>query len=294
VTKIGILGTTGMLGSTLARFLTPLSVEVVELNRSGIATVAGNRAIAFDAVQGRPIGELLKKERFDFVVNAVGLIKQLINENSQEDLRIAYLINSDLPRDLNTFAKISSTSIIQIGTDCVYSGLEGNYSESSKFDCDDLYGLSKVSGEAQSESLMTIRCSIIGHEVKSSISLMDWFLNQPISAEVRGYRNHFWNGVTSLTFARVVHGIISKNAYSPGTTHLVPKDQISKFELLQIFAKTFERDDIRITEFEAETAINRTLSTLYPRKNELLWLDAGYNEVPTITELINEYAEWSR
>lgn len=282
-----------MLGSTLARYLTPLVDEVVEINRSGTSIVNENRVLTFDAVQGRPIREYLERERFDLVVNAVGLIKQLIIEGNQEDVKIAYLINSELPRELNAFAKDSSTPIIQIGTDCVYSGLEGNYSENSEFDCNDLYGLSKVSGEHESKSMMTIRCSIIGHEVKSSVSLMDWFLSQPASTSVNGYTNHIWNGVTTLTFARVIQGIISKNTYSPGTIHLVPKDQISKFELLKILAEVFRRNDIKISEFEAEVGVNRTLGTLFPHKNEQLWLNAGYTEVPSIVELIQEYAEWS-
>jgi dTDP-4-dehydrorhamnose reductase len=282
-----------MLGSTLARYLTPLVNEVVEINRSGTSIVNGNKVLTFDAVQGQPIREYLEREHFDLVVNAVGLIKQLIDEGNQEDVRTAYLINSDLPRDLNAYAKDSSTQIIQIGTDCVYSGLEGNYSEDSDFDCNDLYGLSKVSGEIESKSMMTIRCSIIGREVKSSVSLMDWFLSQPVSTSINGYTNHIWNGVTTLTFARVIHGIISKSTYSPGTIHFVPKDQVSKFELLQILAEKFGRQDIEISEFEAEIGVNRTLATLFPHKNEQLWLNAGYNQVPSIVELIQEYAEWS-
>ena len=293
MTKIGILGTTGMLGSTLARYLTPLVDEVVEINRSGTSIVNGNKVLTFDVVQGQLIREYLDSEQFDLVVNAVGLIKQLINEGNQEDTKIAYLINSDLPRELNAYAKHSSTPIIQIGTDCVYSGLAGNYSEDSEFDCNDLYGLSKVSGELESKSMMTIRCSIIGHEVKSSVSLMDWFLSQPASTSVNGYTNHIWNGVTTLTFARVVHGVISKNTYSPGTIHLVPKDQVSKFELLKILAEVYRRNDIEISEFEAEIGVNRTLATLFPHKNEQLWLNAGYTQVPSIVELIQEYAEWS-
>jgi dTDP-4-dehydrorhamnose reductase len=249
--------------------------------------------VTFDAVQGQPIREYLEREHFDLVVNAVGLIKQLINEGNREDTKIAYLINSDLPCELNAYAKHSSTPIIQIGTDCVYSGLQGNYSEDSEFDCNDLYGLSKVSGELESKSIMTIRCSIIGHEVKSSVSLMEWFLSQPVSTSINGYTNHIWNGVTTLTFARVIHGVISKNTYSPGTIHLVPKDQISKFELLQILAEKFGRQDIEIKEFEAEIGVNRTLATLFPHKNEQLWLNAGYTQVPSIAELIQEYAEWS-
>jgi dTDP-4-dehydrorhamnose reductase len=282
-----------MLGSTLARYLTPLVDEVVEINRSGTSIVNGNKVLTFDAVQGQLIREYLEREKFDLVVNAVGLIKQLINEGNQEDTKIAYLINSDLPRELNAYAKHSSTPIIQIGTDCVYSGLAGNYSEDSEFDCNDLYGLSKVSGELESKSMMTIRCSIIGHEVKSSVSLMDWFLSQPASTSVNGYTNHIWNGVTTLTFARVIHGIISKNTYSPGTIHLVPKDQVSKFELLKILAEVYRRNDIEISEFEAEIGVNRTLATLFPHKNEQLWLNAGYTQVPSIVELVQEYAEWS-
>ena len=293
MTKIGILGTSGMLGSTLARYLTPKINEVVEINRSGNPTVNGNRVITFDAVQGPAIRESLENEQFDFVINAVGLIKQLINADNKKDIMNAYLINSGLPRDLNSYANDSTTQIIQIGTDCVYSGLEGNYSEDAKFDCNDIYGLSKVSGEYESKSIMTIRCSIVGHEVNSSVSLMDWFLNQPAFSSVKGYRNHFWNGVTTLAFSRVIHGIIDKRTYAPGRIHLVPKDQISKFELLQIIGEKFGRSDIEINEFEAEIGVNRTLGTLFPQKNERLWLDAGYNRTPSISELIEEYAEWS-
>ena len=215
-----------MLGSTLANYLTPLFDQVVEINRSGSPVVHDNKVLRFDATQDTSIKGYLHSEQFDFIINAIGLIKQNIDNNARRDIVAAYLVNSDLPRDLNDFAKQTSTPIIQIGTDCVYSGRSGNYTENSNFDCDDIYGLSKVSGEAESKSLMTIRCSIIGHENRTPVSLMDWFLSQRNSAEVRGYTNHFWNGVTTLSFARVVEGIIRQNTFSPGIVHLVPRDQL--------------------------------------------------------------------
>ncbi len=293
MTKVGILGTTGMLGSTLAAYLTPHLEQVVEINRSGSPVVPENKVIRFDAAQGASIKSYLHNEKFDFVINAVGLIKQHINDNDQSDITAAYKVNSDLPGELNEFAKHTSTPIIQIGTDCVYSGLSGNYSENSEFDCSDIYGLSKVSGEAKSKSLMTIRCSIIGHEKKPPVSLMDWFLSQSKSALVSGYTNHFWNGLTTLSFARVVEGIIRQNRFSPGVVHLVPRDQISKFDLLHILAKEFGRDDIDIRSFETEFSINRTLTTLFPDKNAQFWLNAGYSKVPSVREMIEEYANWS-
>ena len=140
---------------------------------------------------------------------------------------------------------------------------------------------------------MTIRCSIIGHENRTPVSLMDWFLSQRKSAEVRGYTNHFWNGVTTLSFARVVEGISRQKTFSPGIVHLVPRDQLSKFDLLHILARKFGRFDIRIHAFETELAINRTLTTLFPDKNAQFWLHAGYSKVPSISEMIEEYAVWS-
>jgi dTDP-4-dehydrorhamnose reductase len=141
---------------------------------------------------------------------------------------------------------------------------------------------------------MTIRCSIIGHELKGAVSLMDWFLTQPKSVAVNGYTNHFWNGVTTLAFARIVEGVIRHNAFSPEVTHLVPSDQSSKFDLLKLLADQFGRMDIQIKDFETEIGINRTLTTLLPARNAQFWLNAGYSNVPSIAELIKEYAEWSR
>jgi dTDP-4-dehydrorhamnose reductase len=291
--KIAVLGTTGMLGSTVAKFLSGTQSEVWEFNRSGKSVVDGNRSDFLDVTKDSSITNFLENSRFDYLINCIGLIKQLINEKSNEQVKLAYKLNSEFPSILDQYSYQTSTKVIQIGTDCVFSGLRGNYDESSEFDCTDIYGLSKVDGESRSKGVMTIRTSIIGRELNSSVSLMDWFLSQPVSTSINGYTNHIWNGVATLTFARVIHGVISKNTYSPGTIHLVPKDQISKFELLQILAEKFGRQDIGIKEFKSEISVNRTLATLFPHKNEQMWLNAGYTQLPSIAELIQEYAEWS-
>jgi dTDP-4-dehydrorhamnose reductase len=281
-----------MLGSALASYLTPLVNEVVEINRNGFPVVNGNRALKFDANDTASIRAHLEKENFDYVVNAIGIIKQRIINGDDRSAEAAFKVNSDLPRELARISAETSVRIIQIGTDCVYSGLKGNYSEASEFDAKDVYGLSKISGEEESKTLMTIRCSIIGHELNSNFSLMDWFLTQKNSAVVNGYTNHYWNGVTTLAFARVVHGVISKNTYSPQMIHLLPRDQISKIDLLKLLALYFDRSDIQIREFNAGSRIDRTLTTLFPMRNELFWLNAGYSNVPSISDLIEEYADW--
>lgn len=283
-----------MLGSTLTKFLTAQNNEVFEFNRAGKAVVPGNSAKSLDVSDKASVNTFLADNGFDFVVNGIGLIKQLINDDSESDKKLAYLVNSDFPSILNEFSIETSTPVIQIATDCVYSGTKGAYDELSEFDCTDIYGLSKVEGENRSKSLMTIRCSIIGHELNSKVSLMDWFLNQDEAASVKGFTNHFWNGVTTLEFAKITAGIISSGNVIEGTTHLVPADQVSKYELLEIFSRSFDREDISIKAFDAETEVNRTLSTIYPERNSEMWAHAGYNQPPTVQKMVQNYALWSR
>jgi len=293
VTKIAVFGSTGMLGSTLSMYLSAEVDHITEVNRRGEPVVLGNPTIKLDVTRLTDLSEALQHQRFDYIINAVGLVKQLINDESNQDLKLAFAINSEFPALLNDYSEKQSVPVIQIGTDCVYSGGQGNYTEDSNFDGADVYGLSKISGENLSRSIMTVRTSIIGREIHSNISLMDWFLCQKQNARVKGFSNHFWNGVTTLEFARVVGGIIKYNNFDSGVTHLVPANQVSKFELLEDLAREFNRTDINIEPFESNKAVNRTLSTLYPDKNIKFWSDAGYNGVPTISKMIKNYAQWT-
>ena len=288
-----MLGSTGMLGSAVTRFLTREPLEVVEFNRAGRPTISRNAARQLDVADNQSLKSFLANSRFDFVINGIGLIKQLIDYNSERDVKLAYIVNSEFPEILHDFSMKTSTPVIQIGTDCVYSGRTGRYSEESQFDCTDVYGLSKVDGESRSKSLMTLRCSIVGHEINSNVSLMDWFLKQPVGARVKGFTNHYWNGITTLEFSRVISGVIASGNVIPGTTHLIPANQVSKFELLTTFSRFFDRDDVEIEAFEAEESINRTLSTIFPDRNSDLWVGAGYNQPPTVQEMVQSYSLWA-
>lgn len=290
--RVAVLGSTGMLGSALSKFLSIEQHEVWEFNRSGKSVVIGNNARVLDVTNEETISRFRKEVKFDCVINGIGLIKQLINEESDTDTKRAYLINSDFQEILNEYSQNTSTPVIQIGTDCVYSGNKGSYDEKSAFDCSDIYGLSKIDGEKRSKSLMILRTSIVGHELNSSISLMDWFINLEPNSKVSGYINHFWNGVTTLAFARIIGGIIQTGSFESGTTHVLPADQVSKYQLLKEFQLAFGRSDISIEPNAHKTSINRTLSTIYPEKNSRLWSHAGYNKVPTVHEMVQEYALW--
>ena len=201
-------------------------------------------------------------------------------------------INSLFPIKLTDLSHELNFKVIQIATDCVYSGEKGNYVEGDTKDPVDYYGYSKALGEHSDSNLMTLRCSLIGRELKSKVEFLEWVLSQGIKSEIKGFTDHFWNGLTTLHFAKIVNGIIKREQFKYGTFHLIPKDSVTKFELAKNIANSFERSDIRITQGSSSKAINRVLATNYPQVNSDLWLNAGYNNPLGIIEMIKEYALW--
>ena len=289
-----ILGSTGMIGSGVTRYLSEESYQVTEANRNAIQTRTGNRVISFDAAKDNIenfVGDLPSGST---ILNFIGVIRHKIDEGQVESVANAIDINSKFPLRLVTAAAKNNCRVMQIGTDCVFSGNRGNYSESSPKDPVDVYGQTKLQGETISENLMTVRVSVIGKEWKTHIELMDWVLNTKINGELNGYTNHFWNGITSLQLAKVISGILEVGNFQPGTFHLVPQDKKSKFDLITSIAQFSGRKDLKIHEFTDSASVDRTLTTQFPELNRNLWGAAGFSGIPTIDLMLEEYFNWDR
>jgi len=176
--RVLILGSTGMLGSVLTRYLASIGFKITEVNRHGVPIVSGNEFRKFSVEDGEvKLVSILSKGQYDCIINSVGIIKQKIDNSDSDSIRTAYEINSNLPLYLNNFSKNNGIPLIQIGTDCVYSGNKGKYSEKDLFDPIDVYGKSKLEGEVNSKDVMTLRCSIIGKELSTNKSLLSWVLS---------------------------------------------------------------------------------------------------------------------
>lgn len=289
--KVIVLGSTGMLGSTVAQYLKSENLSVTEVNSTG-RSIISQKAYQYDILINKTsdLKELIYKH--DFVINCAGIVKQKINLNDLNSKISLIKINSIFSLELIQLCEEMQIPLIQVGTDCVFSGNLGNYNESSQHDPNDLYGYSKTLGESKSDFLQTLRCSFIGQELAGKNGLMEWVLNQKKNSIIDGYKNHFWNGLTTLHVAKLVSGIIKNNNFLPGTFHVVPHETISKLDLVIAIAKIFERPDLVIKPTNSKTSVARTLSTIKQEFNEKVWLDAGYNKPPSINEMLKEYFYW--
>jgi dTDP-4-dehydrorhamnose reductase len=292
-----ILGGSGMLGSMCADWLS----RVPGLK---VAATVRDEALAgrlrerlpevdwrlFDADAPDPDEALGIIDDFGWVVNAIGITKPLIRDDNPDEVARAVRINALLPYHLARKAENNGAKVIQIATDCVFSGSRGGYRESDPHDAGDAYGQTKSLGEVVSPAVHHLRGSIIAREPKEHKFLVDWFLGQPAGASVSGYTNHLWNGVTTLHFAKICHGIIMGNIRLPHLQHIVPADAVSKYELLRCLGQSFGREDITINPAEADSAVDRTLATEDEALNVKLWEAAGYERPPAVAAMVAELA----
>ncbi len=259
--KVAVLGSGGMLGYMVADLLGyHPEIEVVRVTRDTLN--------AWDATPKK-----IEKAIGDagWVVNCMGIIKPRISTDAEEAIRV----NSLFP---HTLAKVPGIKIIQIATDCAFDP--------------DIYGRSKILGEVIADNFCNIRCSIIGPGNKNS--LFDWVLSQ--EKEVTGFTSHFWNGVTTLAFAKLCYGIIKDNGDVSvyDQCNFIPKDVLSKYELLELILEHF-KPELKLLLKASPVVVDKSLSVSPDddhfwsgSRTELLWNLAGYSEAPSINGLLVE------
>lgn len=190
--------------------------------------------------------------RPDIVINCVGLVKQHSRSN---DVISALTINSMLPHRLAKLSQAIGARFIHISTDCVYNGTKGNYKETDPSDALDLYGKSKYIGEPTADNSVTLRTSIIGHELNgASNSLVDWFLSQ--RDEVNGFTNAIFSGLPTVELADVIRNHVLENDKLVGLYHVAARP-ISKYDLLGLIADVYGKQ-IKINPY-SEFCIDRSL-----------------------------------
>lgn len=292
--KIVILGGSGMLGSMVLKVLgREPGMQVVATFRGVDLVPVGVQPLLLDA-ETATVSEIEAcLAGADWAVNCIGLIKSHIRDSSSEDVQRAIRINAVFPHLLAQAATRAGTKVLQIATDCVFSGAKGLYLENDVHDPLDIYGKTKSLGEVrQVPGFHNLRCSIIGPEEKGKTSLLEWLLGHPKGSVVTGYLNHFWNGVTTLQFARICRGILSGGVVVPDLTHVMPANILSKGALLQVCAEAFRRRDLYIDLRGVSESVDRTLSTADPALNLGLWRAAGYREPPTLSAMVQELAQF--
>jgi dTDP-4-dehydrorhamnose reductase len=278
--KVLILGGSGMLGHVIFNSLSlrpdfdvyatvrdPATLEKWFSSDLMKKIIAGVEADDFDTVI-----RAMALVQPDIIINCIGLIKQLPIADAPLS---AIAINSLLPHRIARACGDHEARMIHVSTDCVFDGSKGNYTENDPSDAKDLYGRSKFLGEVAYPHCVTLRTSIIGHELKGKLGLIEWFLVQ--QGSVRGFKKAIYSGFPTVELARIICDYVMPNPELNGVYH-VSSEPVSKYELLKLVAERYGKR-IEIEPFE-DFVLDRSLDSTSFQKA------TGY-QPPLWTELID-------
>jgi dTDP-4-dehydrorhamnose reductase len=240
--RVLVLGASGMLGNAVMRVLSEKKDwQVFGTVRSGAACrffaseIVDKLIAGVDVEDQDALVRVFTRVRPDVVINCIGLIKQLAEG---DDPLVALPINAMLPHRLARLCKLAGSRLIHVSTDCVFSGAKGGYVEEDASDAQDLYGKSKFLGEVHDAHTITLRTSIIGHELQSAHGLIDWFLSQ--QGRCKGYRRAIFSGLPTVVLAKIMRDVVIPKPELSGLYH-VAAEPIAKLDLLILVARQYNQ-----------------------------------------------------
>ena len=253
--KILILGCNGLAGNTFFRYFS------IKHNYKVYGTVREKKSIKlfkknlqkniikFNSYKNNTLlKKLLHHRNYNVIINCIGVTKKK-KYFSKEII----FINSKLPYNILNLKK-KDTKLIHLSTDCVFSGSKGNYKENNFTDAKDLYGVTKVLGEVQTKNSISIRTSIIGHEISlPKVGLLEWFLKK---RTIYGFNKAYFSGLTVLQFSKILENTNFFYNLS-GIYHLSSK-KISKYDLLNKIKKIYKKKTIitKSNSFKIDRSLN--------------------------------------
>lgn len=269
--KVLVLGGNGMAGHMIRMYFESQNYDVYYTCRKSTES----NSFKFDVMENmNELEKILEKIQPNLVINAIGVL----NKSAEDNHVLAVTVNSLFPHYVDSLSEKYGFKFIHMSTDCVNSGLKGQYTECDIPDATSFYGRTKALGEVNNNRNLTIRTSIVGPDInENGIGLFHWFMKQ--LGEVNGFTKVIWSGVTTLELAKAM-----KEAYEQELTGLyllVNNETISKFDLISLFKKYMNKD-IKINEY-SEKEENKSLKCTRT--------DFNYS-VPSYETMVKEMCEF--
>jgi dTDP-4-dehydrorhamnose reductase len=273
--KILVLGSKGMAGHVVSKLLPIIGdYQVTALARNIEKTES---TIDLDVTKIDELKQLISNGNFDAIINCIGIL----NKDAEDHPDKAIWFNSYFPHFLEAHTKNTTTKIVHISTDCVFSGKKGGYTENDIKDGSGCYAQSKAFGELNNNKDITLRTSIIGPELNANgIGLFHWFMKQEANSKIKGFSKAYWSGITTIELTKVIHEAIQQNI--TGLIQITQENKIDKYSLLKLFNRIF-RTDSRIIVENSDYEVDKSMVSIRH--------DFHY-KVPQYEVMMNDMKKW--
>lgn len=237
--RILIFGVSGILGNAVYKYLSfnpKFEVYGTVLSKSNYFN-NNDRIYSVDISNPSTVTQTIEKTSPDWIINCI------VKKEPTENLQDYFYVNSVFPQLISFYCPIYKYRLIHISTNGVFNGQKGkSYKDSETPDADDIYGISKILSE--NIDAIIFRTSIIGHSVDRKGGLLDWFLFSK-ERKVKGYSKVFWNGITTLTLAKIIEKTIVSNILpNKPVVQISSNKVINKYELLSLLGQVYEKNTL--------------------------------------------------
>jgi dTDP-4-dehydrorhamnose reductase len=245
--RVLVLGGSGMLGHQLCRVLSA-RVETWATFREDSASYESYEVLSPERTLGGVIAEdmdsireTLETVRPDVVINCIGIVKQ---RDEAKHAIPSIQVNALFPHQLADLCRGQDIRLVQMSTDCVFSGLRGSYTEADVPDPVDLYGRTKLLGELNRSGCLTLRTSIVGWQLNNFSGLVSWFSRQR-GQRIKGYQQAVYSGFSTRVLAQLISDLVETRPDLTGL-YQVASQPISKYDLLVRLRDKLGWDDVEI------------------------------------------------
>ncbi len=198
---------------------------------SDLAESSKNKYVFFDVADYDSIERILQDTKPDWVINCIADTRV-----KTDNIQHYFFINSVFPQLLSQYSKVHKFRLIHLSTNGVFSAEQSApYIDSAESDARDIYGISKLLSE--NVTGITLRTSFIGHSISGKEGLIDWFLTS--KGTVQGYSHVLWNGITTLTAAKIIEEIIIRDLRTNGTPLQIVSETLSKYDLMNLIQEIY-------------------------------------------------------
>lgn len=231
-----------------------------------------------DVTDGNALLQKIEDISPEAIINCVG-----ITERHPEQFMMGH-INATFPHRLASMCDLIGAKLVNISTDCVFSGNRGQYTEEDTPDATNEYGKTKHKGEIYYTPHLTIRSSFVGSPDPTGRGLLAW-LEGNRGKDVQGYTKARWNGLCVPMLADILVDLSYRHIH--GLLHIYG-ESISKCDLL-VYAKYVYDLDVNILPTD-EPIIDRTLSTV--RRTPVQPIVGIYEQLMEMKKWETQYREY--
>jgi dTDP-4-dehydrorhamnose reductase len=268
-----VLGARGMMGQ--------MCVDVLS-TRSGLVVAgtqrhdpSGRHYVDVTTSSG-DLERELQAAHWDYVVNAIGVLRSLINIRDLDSVRTAVRVNGVVPHELAAAAERGGARVIHISTDAVFGAhCDEPYTEGTPTSAQDFYGQTKALGECDATHVINVRCSLVGRDRHHRRGLVEWLLGLRPGDAVDGFVDYTWTAATTRQVAELCARLVNTRTFDAlrahsGVFHFAPNPPMSKYDFIRSLVETAALDIHVSPVAHPGGAVRRVLATQFPEFEHLI------------------------